>query len=101
MKTLSTLALAGVLAFGVTAAFAQNNTSTSGNTSMTAPAKPNTGKVNPTGDQKQVDPMAKGKPKMMKHKKMSRKQKMMMKQGGNKSSSSANKPESKDEKTSR
>jgi hypothetical protein len=100
MKTLTALALAGVLAFGATAAFAQNNTSTSGNTSMTAPAKPNTGKVNPTGDQKQVDPMAKGKPKMMKHKKMSRKQKMMMK-GGDKSSTSANKPESKEEKTSR
>jgi hypothetical protein len=65
MKTLTTLALASVLALGTTAAFAQSNSNnTSGNTSMTAPATPSTGKVNPTGDQKQVDPMAKGKPAM-------------------------------------
>lgn len=55
MKTVSTLLLAGAVALGSGAAFAQSsNGTTSGNSSMTAPSTPNTGATTTQGDQKQA-----------------------------------------------
>lgn len=55
MKIVSTLLLAGAVALGSGAAFAQSsNGTTSGNSSMTAPSTPNTGATTTQGDQKQA-----------------------------------------------
>ena len=59
---LTTLALAGVIAFATSAAFAQAPKDTSGNASMTNPSTPTGAKVDKNGDSKPVDQTNAGKP---------------------------------------